>query len=152
MVWILIANWYGKGPDWEFRSGFSLEIGPEKVPNGFKKSSGIGPILENIGLFKIWLHCRLGSTCAFSSLNRAELWSSSNSHSSLLESAARNCYSKISILAHNSLLSQQREFSRFHIDSWLQTLFSQMPTSSEGGHHFNIVPGEASNCFICSNF
>ena len=37
-----------KGPDWELRSVFSLEIGPEKVRICFKKWSGIGPILENI--------------------------------------------------------------------------------------------------------
>ena len=49
MVWILFQNWSGKGPDWELRSGFSLEIGPEKVRICFKKWSGIGPILENIG-------------------------------------------------------------------------------------------------------
>ena len=39
----------GKCPEWKFKSGFSLEIGPEKVRNCFKKSSGISPILENIG-------------------------------------------------------------------------------------------------------
>ena len=47
--WIFFRNWSGKGPDWELRSGFSLDIGPEKVRICFKKWSGIGPILENIG-------------------------------------------------------------------------------------------------------
>ena len=39
----------GKCPEWEFKSGFLLEIGPKKIRNCFKKSSGISPILENIG-------------------------------------------------------------------------------------------------------
>ena len=26
MVWVFVRNWSGKGPDWEFRSGFLLEI------------------------------------------------------------------------------------------------------------------------------
>ena len=42
-------HWSGKGPNPEFRSRFSLDIGLEKVLICFKKWSGIGPILENIG-------------------------------------------------------------------------------------------------------
>ena len=40
---------YEIGPDWEIRSGFSLEMGSEKVRICLKKWSGMGPILENIG-------------------------------------------------------------------------------------------------------
>ena len=52
---LLLAEYQGLDIHWKLvrigscRSGFYLEIGPGKIRICFKKWSGFGPILENIG-------------------------------------------------------------------------------------------------------